>query len=274
MFVPNTNNKFPYPEDTSAHYAEVKMDRGIVFDKDYPYVDYSSSFAFKRFWVRLLLRLIVFPMAKVRMGIRVKGKANIKANKELLKNGAVTICNHVHYWDYICIMKAVHNFKWPYLLSWDKNVNGDSGPLVRMVGGIPIPEKDNEATIAFTKSLNKLLADGNFLQIYSEGSMWEYYAPIRPFKRGAASIAVKNDKPILPMAFTYRKPGWIRRKIFHQMALFTLHIGEPLLPNKELEKSAQVDDLTIRAHESVCVLAEQEKSIYPAIYNNSKRIDG
>ena len=171
-------------------------------------------------------------------------------------------------------MKALHNFKWPYLLSWDKNVNGDSGPLVRFVGGIPIPLNDNEATIAFTKSLKKLLDDGNFLQIYSEGSMWEYYAPIRPFKRGAASIAIKNDKPILPMAFTYRKPGWIRRKIFHQMALFTLHIGKPLLANKELEKSAQIDDLTIRAHEFVCVLAGQEQSIYPAIYNNSKRIDG
>ena len=273
MFVPNTNNKFPYPEDTSAHYAEVKMDRGIVFDKNYPYVDYSKGFAFKRFWVRFLLRLIVFPMAKVRMGIRIKGKAHIRSNKALLKNGVVTICNHVHYWDYICIMKALHNFKWPYLLSWDKNVNGDSGPLVRFVGGIPIPVNDNEAMVAFTKSIKKLLEDGNFLQIYSEGSMWEYYAPIRPFKRGAASIAVKNDKPLLPMAFTYRKPGWIRRKIFHQMALFTLHIGEPLLPNKELEKNVQVDDLTVRAHEAVCALAGFEHSIYPPIYDHSKKVE-
>ena len=274
MFVPNTNNKFPYPEDTSGHYAEVKMDRGIVFDKDYPYVDYSSKFAFKRFWVRFLLRLIVFPMAKVKMGIKVEGKANIKRNKALLKNGAVTVSNHVHYWDYICIMKALHGFKWPYLLSWDKNINGDSGPLVRFVGGIPIPQNDNEATIAFTKSVKKLLNDGNFLQIYAEGSMWEYYAPIRPFKRGAASIAIKNDKPILPMVFTYRKPGWIRRKLFHQMALFTLHIGEPVLANPELEKSAQVDDLTIRVHEEICHLAGfDEHNIYSPLYNNSKRVD-
>ena len=273
MFIPDTHNKFPYPEDTSSHYITVKMDRGFVFDKDYPYVDYSKGFAFKRFWVRLLLRLIVFPLARVRMGLRIKGKANLKANKELLKKGAVTICNHVHFWDYICVMKALHNYKWPYLLAWDKNVNGESGPLVRFVGGIPIPEHDNEATLAFTKAITKLLNDGNFLQIYSEGSMWEYYAPIRPFKRGAASIAIKNDKPIIPMAFSYRKPGWIRRKIFKQMALFTLHIGEPLYPNKELEKSAQIDDLTIRAHETMCTLAGVEKNHYPPIYNHSKRID-
>ena len=273
MFIPEAHNKFPYPEDTSSHYITVKMDRGFVFDKDYPYVDYSKGFAFKRFWVRLLLRLIVFPLARVRMGLRIKGKANLKGNKDLLKKGAITICNHVHFWDYICVMKALHNYRWPYLLAWDKNVNGESGPLVRFVGGIPIPEHDNEATLAFTKSITKLLDDGNFLQIYSEGSMWEYYAPIRPFKRGAASIAIKNDKPIIPMAFSYRKPGWIRRKIFKQMALFTLHIGEPLYPNKELEKSAQIDDLTIRAHETMCVLAGVEKNPYPPIYNRSKRID-
>ena len=46
MFDPKTD-KYPYPEDTASHYAEVKMDRGIIFDKDYPYVDYSKGFAFK-----------------------------------------------------------------------------------------------------------------------------------------------------------------------------------------------------------------------------------
>ena len=273
MFVPNTNHKFPYPEDTSGHYAEVKMDRGIVFDKDYPYVDYSSKFAFKRFWVRFLLRIIVFPMAKIKMGIKVKGKRNIKNNKELLKKGAVTVSNHVHYWDYICIMKAVHNFKWPYLLSWDKNINGDSGPLVRFVGGIPIPEKDNEATIAFTKSVKKLLNDGNFLQIYPEGSMWEYYAPIRPFKRGAASIAIKNNVPVLPMAFSYRKPSKLREKLFHQPACYTLTIGEPLFPDIGLDRREQEIDLTKRMHQAVVDLAGIKENLYEPVFNNSKRID-
>ena len=273
MFDPKTD-KFPYPEDTASHYAEVKMDRGIVFDKDYPYVDYSKGFAFKRFWVRLLLRLIVFPMAKIRLGIRIEGKENIKTNKELLSHGAISIANHIHYWDYICVMKALHNFKWPYLLSWDKNINGDSGPLVRMVGGIPIPENDNFATVAFLKSIKKLLGDGNILHIYPEGSMWEYYAPIRPFKNGAASFASKNNIPILPMAFSFRKPGWIRRKVFKQIALLTLNIGEPLLPNPDLEKSAQIDDLTMRAHRLVCHLAGfNDNNIYSPIYNNSKKID-
>lgn len=273
MFDPKTN-KFPYPEDTSSHYLKVKMDRGIVFDNNYPYVDYSKGFAFKRFWVRLLLCLIVFPMSKIRMGIRIYGKANLKTHKALLSKGAVSIANHIYMWDYICVMKALHNFKWPYLLSWDKNVNGESGPLVRMVGGIPIPVHDNDATVAFMKSIEKLLGDGNILHIYPEGSMWEYYAPIRPLKSGAASFAIKNKVPIIPMAFSYRKPGWIRRKIFKQIALFNLNIGEPLLPNPELSMSEQLDDLTIRCHQAMCSLAGyKNNNIYPPIYKNSKRID-
>lgn len=272
MFDPKTD-KYNYPEDTSAHYLVVDVDRGFVFDKNYPYVDRSKGFAFKRFWVRLLLRLIVFPLAKIRMGIRIKGKGVFKRYKALLSGGAITIANHVHMWDYICIMKAVHNFKWPYLLSWDKNVNGKDGPLVRMVGGIPIPLNDNEATVAFLKDIRKLLADKNFLHIYPEGSMWEYYAPIRPFKNGAFSFAIKNNKPVLPMGFSYRKPGWIRRKIFKQIALFDLHIGEPLLVNPELEMAAQLEDLTIRAHKAVCSLAGVENNIYPPIYKNSKKIE-
>ena len=274
MFVPNTNNRFPYPEDTCGHYAEVKMDRGIVFDKDYPYVDYSKGFAFKRFWVRLLLRILVFPWARVKMGIQIKGKKNLRRNKKLLKGGAVTISNHIHYWDYICVMKALHNFKWPYLLSWDKNINGDSGPLVRLVGGIPIPLHDNEATIAFSNSIKKVLDAGGFLQIYPEGSMWEYYSPIRPFKNGAASIAVKNNKPILPMAFSYRKPSWFRSKVLKQPAAITLRIGAPIMADQELNKAKQIQDLTIRAHQAICSLAGFDNdNIYEPIYNNSKRKD-
>ena len=274
MFDPKTN-KYPYPEDTSGHYLDVTIDRGIIFDKDYPYVDYSKGFAFKRFWVRLLLRLLVFPiLSHFKMGIKIKGKKNLKLYRNELKGGAITIANHVHMWDYICVMKAVHNLKWPYLLSWDKNINGPDGPLVRMVGGIPIPTSDIDAKCAFNNAIKKLLADGNFLHIYPEGSMWEYYAPIRPFKNGAASLAIKNNKPILPLAFTYRKPSWIRAKIFKQPAALTLNIGKPIYADPDLDKTAQVDDLTKRAHQAICELAGYENNnLYPPLYKNSKRID-
>lgn len=271
-FIPDTS-RFPFPEDTSMHYAEVNMDRGIKFDKNYPYVDYSKGFRFKRFWVRVLLNTIVAIMAKVKMGLKIEGKGFLKQYKDILSSGAVSVANHVHYWDYICVMRALHKIRWPYLLSWDKNVNGPSGPLVRFVGGIPIPLHDPEATVAFSNAINKVIKEGNILHIYPEGSMWEYYRPIRPFKIGAASIAIKNDVPIIPLGFSYRKPNWIRRKVFHQLALFTLKIGEPLFPNPDLPRNKQIEDLTIKAHQAVVSLSDLKEDIYEPIYNNSKKIN-
>ena len=117
LYIPE-NKEYPYPEKTDQHYGIFKMNRGIIFDKDYPYVDNSRSFKFKRFWVRLLCRIIVFPfMVPPKTGLKIVGKKNIKKYKEELKNGFVTVSNHVHDWDYLCIMKALHNFRWPNTLS-------------------------------------------------------------------------------------------------------------------------------------------------------------
>lgn len=267
--------KFPYPEDTSSHYIKLTMDRGYIFDKNYPYLEKSFSFRFKRFWVRLLLVILVFPVARIKMGIRIKGKSVFKRYKYLLKDGAITVANHVHFWDYICVMKAIHKRRWPNIIVWDKNINDKDGKLVRLVGGIPIPVNDNEATLAFISSLEELFKEKGWLHIYPEGSMWEYYRPIRPFKTGAASFAIKYDKPIIPMAFTYRKPNALRRKLFKQIALFDLHIGEPLMANKDLPKNKQLEDLTIRLHDAVRELAglNKEENIYPPIYKDSKRVD-
>ena len=273
MYDPKTD-KYPYPEQTDKHYLVVKKDDGTVFDKNYPYVDKSKSFRFKQFWARVLLFAIVFPMSFVRMGLRIKGRKNLRKNKKLIKQGVISISNHVHMWDYIAVMNAVKPRK-TYLLSWSKNISGESGKLVRLMGGIPIPEHDVQATFAYLKSIEDLINGGGWLHIYPEGSMWEYYQPIRPFKRGSAFFASELNKPIIPLAFSYRKPSWVRRKIFKQIACFDLHIGEPLFRDESLSKKEQELDLLKRSHEAVCRLAgiNPEENLYKPIFNNDKRVD-
>lgn len=272
-YDPKTN-KFPYPEYTDRHYLEVKKNDGTVFDKNYPYIDRSKGFLFKQWCTRILLRLIVFPLDYIRLGLKVEGKKNLKKHKEEIKKGCLSVCNHVHMWDYISIMNAIKPFK-PYILAWDKNISGEMGGMIRSVGGIPIPQNDYSATIAYLNAVEGMIKKGGWLHIYPEGSMWEYYQPIRPFKNGTSFIAVDTNRPIIPLAFSYRKPGWIRTKIFKQIALFTLHIGEPLYPNEDLPKREREIELTERCHDAVCSLAgiDPEKNIYPKIFNKSKRID-
>ena len=273
MFDPQTN-RYPYPEITDSHYLKIRKDRGIVFDSSYPYIDSSKWFRFRQNVVRLLLNVIVFPAASIRLGLKIEGCENIKKHKDVLNNGVISVCNHVHMWDYIAVMKAIRPHR-PNLLVWDRNINGENGTLIRMVGGIPIPENDVAAQRALLKSVNGLLNDQGWLHVYSEGSMWEYYQPIRPFKRGASLIAVLNDKPVIPLAFSYREPGWIRKHIFRQIALFTLHVGEPLYPDRNLKPKEREKDLTIRANRAVCTLAgiDPDENIYEPVFNDSKRID-
>lgn len=272
MFDPKTNH-FPYPLETDKHYLAIHKDRGFVFDSSYPYIDKSKKFLFKQKMIRLFLNVIVFPVATVRLGLRIEGRENLKKYKEVLDNGAVSVCNHVHMWDYIAVMKAIRPYK-SYLLAWDKNINGENGTLIRLVGGIPIPESVSGQR-AQLKAIKTLFNEHGWLHIYAEGSMWEYYQPIRPFKRGAAFIAAANDMPVIPLGFSYREPGWIRKHIFRQIAKFTLHVGEPIYPDKNLKLKDREKDLTVRANKAVCALVgiDPDKNIYEPEFNDSKRID-
>lgn len=275
MFDPKTN-KFPYPEDTATHYLHVKKDNGNVYDTHYPYIDKSFKFKFKNFFFRIILVLIAFPVSKIRMGLKVKGKENLKKYKDVIKKGIVSVSNHVHMWDYLSIMHAIYPHR-SHILAWDKNISGENGPLIRMAGGIPVPVQDQRGFVKMAMDTINMIKKGGWLHVMSEATMWEYYAPIRPFKDGAAFFANKADRPILPMAYSYRPCGWIRRKIFKQLACFTLNIGEPIYANRELPAGEVVKDFTTRAHESVCRLAgiDPKENIYQPLYTKEtgKRID-
>ncbi len=273
-FNPEFNYK-EYPEYTDAHMIPFGDDDVSIFDKDYPYIDKSKKFKWKQRLVRLGLWTIVFPFSYICLGLKIKGKENIRKNKKLLKQGALSIANHINMWDYIAVMNAIKPIK-PYVLVFNKNVTGKDGPLVRAVGGIPIPESNNlQASLQYVKEVKDLLNNGGWLHIYPEGSLWKYYRHIRPFKKGVAHLARLVDKPIIPLGFSYRKPSWLRKKLFKQEACHNLCIGEPIFIDKSLPLEEQEEDLLIRCHAAVCDLVglSVEDNQYEPIFNNSKRID-
>ncbi len=272
-YDPKTN-RFPYPEDTDQHYLHVKKDDGTVFDEAYPYVNRGKWFRFKRFLFRVFLVILIFPVTAIRLGLRVEGRKNLKKHKDEIKKGVVSCCNHVHLWDYLAILIGIRPKK-PHVLIWAPNIRGEFGGPMRLLGGIPIPEGDVRASVAYARQTLNMIKEGGWLHIYPEGSMWEYYAPIRPFKCGAAYFSVKTGRPIIPLAISYRRPNWIRRKIFRQFAVFTLSIGEPIYPNPDLRGAASEEDLTKRTHEAICRLAhiDPEQNIYPPVFDGSKRVD-
>ena len=274
MFDPKTK-KFPFPKDTASHYITIKKNNGAVFGADYPYIDKSRGMRVKQALTRFLLHVIVFPAARVRLGLRIKGRENLKKHREELQKGAITCSNHVHFWDFIAIMCAVRPYK-PYVVTWAPNIRGENGKMMRAVRCIPIPDGgDIHAVSAMNRDIQEEITNGGWLQVYGEGSMWEYYRPIRPFKDGPAYYAVACKRPVLPMAFSYREPGWIRRKVFRQIAMLTLNVGEPVYANESLCREERKEDLTRRLHAEVCRLAgfAPGENIYPPVYSGNERID-
>lgn len=74
------SKKYPYPEDTDQHYLKFKKQKDITFDKNYPYIDNSKRFRFQNHLLRLLLVTIGYLIVKIRLGLKIIGKENIKKN--------------------------------------------------------------------------------------------------------------------------------------------------------------------------------------------------
>ena len=129
-FDPKTD-KYPYPEYTDRHYLKIKKNDGTVFDRDYPYIDKSGWFRFKQKMVRILLNVIVFPLATIRLGLKIEGRENIKKYKDILDDGVISVCNHVHMCDYISVMNAIRPYK-SSVLVWAPNINDKSEMKMNM----------------------------------------------------------------------------------------------------------------------------------------------
>ena len=79
-------NRYPYPEDTDRHYLNVKKNNGLVFDVNYPYIDTSKKFRRNENFTRFLLKVIVFPLTRIRFGLKIEGRENLKKYKDVLVN--------------------------------------------------------------------------------------------------------------------------------------------------------------------------------------------
>ena len=278
VYIPDTGIVYPTddPYRRLVHVEVEDSSKGkYQFDENYPYLDKSLIYKLSDIAGFFIKWVLVALHNRCHFGFQVKGRENLRKHKEQLRDGAMCVCNHVYLFDAFGVNAACQPFRQVRIPMYAKHFNGSGSWILRHAGGIPIPEGDPHATGAFVHTIKEHLKSGGWLQIYAEGSMWEYYAPIRPFKSGIGYFSSQSDKPILPMAFSYREAGLIRKKLFHQPACFTLTIGEPIFPDKNLARKERETDLVLRAHEAVCRLAgiEPENNIYPPIFENTERID-
>lgn len=157
---------FVYPEQIDGHMiSPAPVYDEAILNHEYPYYNQSFPFVVKQNLMHVFLLALVVPVACVRYGLRVKGKKVFRKYRKLLKQGAITVCNHVYEWDYLCIRAAIYPRKQNFTM-WKNNLLGSLGPTFRAVGAVPIPSGNLAAIRAFERDVLKLLDEGRWLHFY------------------------------------------------------------------------------------------------------------
>jgi 1-acyl-sn-glycerol-3-phosphate acyltransferase len=258
-----------YPEKPDAHMVEAIELREVNVDENYPFLDKTFSFRFIRrimyFGIFTLMAVINF----VRYGLKIEGRKNLFKYRKLLKNGAMTISNHVNRWDFIFIVLAIR-FRTMFFPAWKEHLKGPDADFIRLAGGIPIPE-DIHTMKYFNKAFDEIHEKKIWIHAYPESTRFDYFPYIRPFKKGVFSMAHRYNLPVVPIAISYRKShfpfsivNFIRRKTGRQeLPLLTVRIGEPVLLDGTLNRKEAVQKLRKETHEAVVRLAGITNNPYP-----------
>lgn len=260
VYVPVTG--IEYPEQPDQPILFPKKLRTVVIDEHYPYLDKSFFARLRHVAIYLGIFLLVFPVQRIRYGLKIEGRENLKKNKKLFANGALTVCNHVYRWDFLACLQAVRWRRMWFPARPDNLESSDAG-LIRGAGGIPIPT-GFAASRKFNEAFDQLHAKKKWIHVFPESCRWDYYQPIRPFKKGAFAMAVRYQIPVIPLVITFREATGIRKLLGTKHPLITIHIGTPLVPDANLSRKDAICWLRDEAHKQMCTMAGIKTNGWPS----------
>ncbi|MBR3551318.1 MAG: 1-acyl-sn-glycerol-3-phosphate acyltransferase [Bacteroidales bacterium] len=236
--------------------------KDIRFDGAYPYLDKSLKFKIGHFLVCLALWIVAFPVNRIRYGLEIVGREKIRRNRELFANGMMTVCNHVHRWDMICVLQAMR-YREAWIPMYAQPFRGKDGFWMKTIGGIAIPE-ERSGLREFDKALEELHEKKQWIHIFPESCSWKFYAPLRPFKIGTFNMAYRYALPIVPLMITFRpRIGW-RRLFCKGEPLLTIHVGDPIVPNLDRPRKEETARMRDLAHKTMLEMAGIVSNPWPS----------
>ena len=262
VYVPEPPEEFS-GDDPFVKMAPIRGElKDIKFDETYPYLDKSLTFRIWHFLIYLVTWLVAFPANWIRFGIKIEGREKIRRNRELFANGMMTVCNHVHRWDMICVLQAMR-YRRAWIPMYAKPFRGKDGFLMKAIGGVAIPE-ELSGLRAFDKAMDELHANKQWIHLFPESCSWRFYAPLRPFKTGAFNMAYRHGLPVVPLVISFRpRTGW--RKLFGKgEPLLTIHVGDPIVPDLTVSRKAEVARIRDLAHQTMLDMAGIVSNPWPS----------
>lgn len=262
VFVPEPNEEFS-GDDPFTRMAPIRGElKDIAFDETYPYLDKSLKFKIWHSLVYFALWIAAFPVNRIRYGLKIEGREKILQNRDLFANGMMTVCNHVHRWDMICVLQAMR-YRKAWIPMYAQPFRGKDGFLMKAIGGIAIPE-ERSGLQEFDKALEELHAQKQWIHIFPESCSWKFYAPLRPFKIGTFNMAYRYALPVIPLMLSFRpRTGW--RKLFcKDEPLLTIHVGDPIVPDLNAPRKEEVARMRDLAHQTMLDMAGIVSNPWPS----------
>ncbi len=180
----------------------------------------------------------------------MRGMEHFKA----LTSGAIITCNHFNAFDSFAIQLAYEAAEQSdrtfYRVIREGNYTsfpGFYGFLMRHCNTLPL--SSNRQTLKkFLEGTGQLLQQGNLVLVYPEQSMWWNYRKPKPLKKGAFSLAAKNNVPVLPCFITMKDSDILGEDGFYVQE-YTIHVAPPIYPDPHKHAVQNTEDMLAKNYE-------------------------
>lgn len=277
-YVPPVTMNYPEDDPYVGLYQPVYDREYLPIDATYPY--YDPSWRNKlRVWYgyNVVLRILGW-ILRIRYGLRWRIEGETKWRRSScgvrrwlkqfdLSRGAITIANHCYRHDCASVLTTFHASARTRIPMFAPNFRTKDQFYLRIVGGIPIPaaEAGLSAMKAFNAAFDAYDKEGFWFHIFPEAKRWDWYKPLRPFQKGAFTMAYKYNKPIIPFAVTYRERTGIWRLFGPKDEPLTqVVIGAPIYPDTTKPRAVETERLLKETHATICRLAGIEHNTWPS----------
>lgn len=161
-----------------------------------------------------LVRLIFVPVLRAFFGLRITGAEHVPAI-----GPAVIVPNHKSFWDAFFV--AVPLKRRVHFMGKAEYFHGWRGRLFLALGAFPVKRGESDAEAIETA--RAILARGDVLALFPEGTRVRDPDSLGTPRRGAARLAIEAGAPLVPAAIT----GTERRRL-HLPRQVQVAFGEPV----------------------------------------------